>query len=196
LLKGSPFARWIGPVLIITFFAILISVPKLRKTQFRLEEASKRASTETFPLDISLKTADKNQRPFSLKEKLAEHPKGLLINFWATWCTPCLEELPSLELLSKQLSADPNLPQLIAISEDETWAEVPKLLDSLSFKTTFLSLHDPSGGIAKSVGTEKFPETYWIDSNGKILYKWIGPQNWMSEDILKLLGGAATSANH
>jgi thiol-disulfide isomerase/thioredoxin len=123
---------------------------------------------------------------FNLKKR---KPKSLLVNFWATWCDPCIEEIPSLSSLGFQLSSseDNSLPQLITISVDEESVAVTKLLKTLSSPVNFTVLHDPDGSVARQLGTNRFPETFWVNSQGSLLYKWIGPQDWLSQEILQQL---------
>jgi len=114
-----------------------------------------------------------------------------LVNFWATWCPPCLEEMPSLDYLYRRLKAknDPKLPILITISVDKDPKDVLAVFTSFDFSTSFVVLYDKEGVFTQSVGTEKFPETYWIKPTGEIIYKWIGPQNWLSEEVIHVLMG-------
>lgn len=124
----------------------------------------------------------------SLK-KLFDIKNQLLINFWATWCPPCIEEFPSLDYLSRRLLAKKNNASvlLVAISVDENVEEVSELLRTLDFKPSFLILRDEKGSFAKSLGTVKFPETFLAEASGQVLHRWIGPQNWLSEQALELL---------
>ena len=172
-------------------FVALVYLPSLtRKTQFTFP-AGDQKTVETFPVDVVLPRVanGKTGNPTTLRELAKQHKGGLIVNFWATWCPPCLEELPSVEYLNRQLasSTDPNLPKLVTISVDETSDVIFSLYRTLDFTPSFLVLHDKTGDTARAVGTSKFPETYWINSEGKILHKWIGPQNWLSGDVLKTL---------
>ncbi|MEZ4750161.1 MAG: TlpA disulfide reductase family protein [Bdellovibrionota bacterium] len=81
----------------------------------------------------------------------------LIINFWATWCAPCLDELPSLEQLNRRLGTSAKTPRLITISVDEKTAPIRSALqnDRISGRA-FLVLHDPDGGFARELGTTRF----------------------------------------
>jgi len=106
----------------------------------------------------------------------------VLLNFWATWCPPCLEELPSLEALNHSMKSKPF--SLVAISVDKEEGVVRKFLAELSRPLTFLVLLDPSGESARRFGTDKFPESYLIGNDGRLIKKYVGALDWMSPKIL------------
>ncbi len=182
-------SAWVCPLLIALFFFSLFFLPALlTKKNFQLPVSPfKTSQATTVPLDEPLRLTGSPQKTTTLREILSQNPQGILVNFWATWCAPCLEEIPSLEYLARQLNQKPGLPQLYAISEDESIAEVPKLFSTLEHSISFHSLHDPTGQLAHAMGTSKFPETYWLNSKGEVRYKWIGPQNWLSSEVLAIL---------
>lgn len=96
--------------------------------------------------------------------------KRILLHFWASWCKPCLEELPALELLAKQMKNDPSF-QIIAISADENWEAVKTVLPE---EPSFTVLLDSNLQVANRYGTFGFPETYLIDTTGHIQLYWTG----------------------
>jgi cytochrome c biogenesis protein CcmG/thiol:disulfide interchange protein DsbE len=107
--------------------------------------------------------------------------KVVVLNFWATWCGPCIVELPSL----LQLHHDqPNLV-ILGVSIDE---------DPDAYKTflarrhvDFITVRDPSQSAAKLFHTEMWPETYVIDRNGKIRSKYVGATDWSDPEIRAFL---------
>lgn len=111
------------------------------------------------------------------------HYRGrvVVLNFWASWCAPCLEELPSLEALQQQL---PRV-QVLAISTDDDPAAYQRFL--LDHGVTLLTIRDGAQHSNSLYGTFRFPETYIIDKSGIIRRKFIGPQDWTSPEIVNYL---------
>lgn len=113
--------------------------------------------------------------------------RPVLINFWATWCEPCIEEIPTLNVLTRQLASlnDAKLPLVITISVDETPAAILKLRKTLGMDLEFPVLLDSDGQYARKFGITRFPETFLIQKEGRVLRKWIGPQDWLSQETLQ-----------
>jgi peroxiredoxin len=99
------------------------------------------------------------------------HP--VVLNFWATWCPPCVDEVPSIEELARRL--DGTDLRLLAVSVDDDWAAVRRFFPT---GTQIGVLLDTSHNIPKSYGTEKYPETYFIDAAGHVRYYFINKRNW------------------
>jgi thiol-disulfide isomerase/thioredoxin len=107
--------------------------------------------------------------------------KVVVLNFWASWCAPCLEELPSLIDLQKQM------PQIVVLGvdfNDNADAYRQFLIDN---HVDLLTIHDESQQSNLAFGTARPPETYVIDSGGKIRRKFIGPQDWTNPEIMNYL---------
>ena len=105
----------------------------------------------------------------------------VLLNFWASWCAPCLEELPSLEQLQRDL---PQV-QIVAVSTDDNAAAYDRFLKEHS--VSLLTVRDGEQLSNAMYGTFRFPETYIIDKNGILRRKFIGPQEWTSPEIVSYL---------
>ncbi len=108
--------------------------------------------------------------------------KPVLLNFWATWCPPCVEEMPSMVQLQQQLG---DKVVILAVSADVDEDAYQKF----TAKRTqgLLTVNDKDNKSNALYGTFQFPETYVIDRNGTIVRKFIGPQNWTAPDIIDYL---------
>lgn len=109
--------------------------------------------------------------------------KFVLLNFWATWCPPCIQELPSLNTLHREL--EPNGLVVLGISVDENKEAYERFLDR--WEVSFPTVRDPEMEVASLYGTNMYPETYLIDPSGNVLRKYAGPEDWMSPEILNYL---------
>ena len=106
--------------------------------------------------------------------------KLLVLNFWATWCPPCIEELPSLIAFQERFAKSGVVVLGLSVDKDEKAYKDFVTRARLSF----LTARDPDNKINAEYGTFKFPETYIIDGRGKVLRKIISGQNWMSERVI------------
>jgi thiol-disulfide isomerase/thioredoxin len=109
------------------------------------------------------------------------HGHVVLLNFWASWCAPCVEEIPSLEELQRDL---PNL-QVVAVSTDDDATAYERFLKEHS--VSLLTVRDADQRSNAMYGTFRFPETYVIDKSGTIRRKFIGAQDWTSPEIVSYL---------
>ena len=105
----------------------------------------------------------------------------VLLNFWATWCEPCLVELPSLLQLHHD---EPNLV-ILAVSIDEDSDAYTRFIARRHMD--LITVRDPAQSAAKLFHTDMWPETYVIDRNGVIRSKYIGPQDWSDPEIRAFL---------
>lgn len=103
--------------------------------------------------------------------------KIVILNFWATWCAPCIDELPSLQAL-QQLRPD---IQVLAVSIDDDAAAYNAFLKQ--YEINLLSVRDGSQGANLKYGSVRVPETFVLNRNGVIERKFVGPQQWTNPEI-------------
>jgi peroxiredoxin len=163
-------AAW-GVVLAALGILLLFTLPS-----YRQGEASIAGTTAK---DFSLEISGKPEHLTDLKGKV------VVLNFWATWCPPCVEETPALNHLQKYIEARNGIILGVAADEDPTAYENFLHQQGVVFQTYRDPLtKDNHSPIAQSYGTSMYPETYVIDRHGKIARKFIGFQQWDSPDML------------
>lgn len=126
--------------------------------------------------DIELKTLD------GATLKLSQYRgKVVVLNFWATWCPPCLAEMPSMEKLYRMFP-DGNLIML-AVNTEENGAEIlPAFLKKNPH--TFSVVLDPDANGQQTYGVFRFPESFIIDRDGKIVDKVVGAIDWADPKVV------------
>jgi peroxiredoxin len=100
--------------------------------------------------------------------------KVVLLNFWATWCKPCEDEMPAMQRLHQALAGTDFV--LLAVSTDETREPVEAFRKRLGLD--FPILLDPGKEVSVAYQTYRYPESYLIGRDGKILARYIGPRDW------------------
>ena len=100
--------------------------------------------------------------------------KVVFLNFWATWCKPCEQEMPAMQRLYESLAGTDF--EMLAVSVDEERAPVEAFRARLGLG--FPILHDPAKKVSQAYQTYRYPETYLIDRDGRILARYIGPRDW------------------
>jgi peroxiredoxin len=106
--------------------------------------------------------------------------KLLVLNFWATWCAPCIEELPTLNAFQREFAPQGVVVLGISIDRNERLYRQFLTRARISFPTA----RDPEADISASYGTFQIPETYIIDRSGKVVEKLISNQNWLDPDLV------------
>jgi thiol-disulfide isomerase/thioredoxin len=96
--------------------------------------------------------------------------KVLILNFWASWCAPCVQEIPSLNQIQKMFASQGLV--VLGVNVDSKEELYRKMLQR--FQVTFQTVRDPQENINYQYGTYKVPESYIIDRNGKVLQKYAG----------------------
>ena len=111
--------------------------------------------------------------------------KVVLVQFWATYCTPCRVEMPSMNNLIKKLEESKTPFKIIAVNMGETKEEVQKFVDEV--KPEFTILMDSKGENVQAWNVFAAPSNFLIDTKGKIRYTLYGGVEWDSEDITKAI---------
>lgn len=120
--------------------------------------------------------------------------KVVFLNFWATWCKPCREEMPSMEVLYKNFDHDDFVILAVSIDRVTTKKDIPPFVKSLSL--TFPILIDSWGQTDKRYKLMGVPETYIIDQQGILREKVIGPRDWTILDNLRTITTLLNKAPH
>ncbi len=108
--------------------------------------------------------------------------KIVLVNIWATWCPPCVNEMPSMEKLYQKLKDESF--EILAVSIDSLGLEAVAPFMK-KHKLTFTALTDSAGTIRIAYGTTGVPESFIIDKDGILVKKIIGPLDWATPEILR-----------
>jgi peroxiredoxin len=98
----------------------------------------------------------------------------VLLNFWATWCKPCEDEMPAMQRLYAELR--PHGFELLAISIDKTTPEVAAFRDRMDLG--FPILLDPEEAVSRLYQTTGYPESLLVDRGGVLIERYVGPREW------------------
>ena len=110
----------------------------------------------------------------------------VLVNLWASWCAPCIAELPTLQKLEEAQAKDGKLG-VIAVSQDMApKASVDAFLASKKI-SRFAAFHDPDMALSSAIGVQVMPTTILYDAAGKEVWRYIGDLDWSGPEAAKLL---------
>ena len=107
--------------------------------------------------------------------------KLLILNFWASWCQPCVDEAPSLEALEQKLG--PQGLVVLGISQDMDPQQYRAFIDR--FHVSFPTARQTDESIKSRYGTIQIPESYLIDKNGKVIEKVVSEVDWTSDAMVQ-----------
>jgi cytochrome c biogenesis protein CcmG/thiol:disulfide interchange protein DsbE len=146
---------------------------------------SKPSSIGTAAPDFTIQDSDHSVTLSRLRGKI------VVLNFWATWCPPCIEEMPSLVQLQKKLS-DKGVT-VLGVSVDDDASEYHKFLKD--YGVDFLTVREAGtktdtgvlSPVANKYGTFRIPESYILDRKGIIRRKFIGAVDWRQQEIVEYL---------
>ncbi len=157
-----------------------VFIPSSKKT--KIKTGKKERTLKKFqgnPEPPELKLFDLNKKLIDLKELSGQ---VVLVNFWASWCPPCVHEMPSMQKLQNRFFSKGFTILGVNMAEDEK--TVRQFLNS-KVNVQFPVLFDNEGAALKKWGVFAFPTSYIIDKKGKIRYAIFGSVDWEKQSIVK-----------
>jgi thiol-disulfide isomerase/thioredoxin len=108
--------------------------------------------------------------------------KFVVLNFWATWCEPCITEWPQVHRLAERL-VDRDDIVVLAISIEEDRSAIEPFLRRMSLEDTPVRvLWDPQQDLHERFGTEKIPDTYFVGPDGRVVHTFVNTRKWGTPD--------------
>jgi cytochrome c biogenesis protein CcmG/thiol:disulfide interchange protein DsbE len=140
--------------------------------------------SNTRPPRIGSNAPDFTVQDDQSKVTLSElHGQVVVLNFWATWCAPCVEEVPSLVEMQRRLKAKGVTVVAVSVDADEgAYRQFVR-----DHNVNLLTVRDPDQKSSSLYGTHLYPETYVIDRNGVMRRKFIGAVDWTEPEITDFL---------
>ena len=117
--------------------------------------------------------------PFTLASLLG---KVVLVNFWATWCEPCVTEMPSLQRVRDQFAP---AFEVLGVNFQEGPARIKAFIDRSGI--TFPVVRDTDGAVAKAWGARIFPASYLVDRAGRVKHVLVGGADWTSSTLVSTI---------
>ena len=149
---------------------------------------------------VPVKGVDRSQAGTPAPDVTFQNPDGgdftleksrggpVLVNLWATWCAPCVKELPTLQKLDEAHAIDGDLGIMIVSQDMADKATVDNFLTGKGIKLR--SFLDPEMKLSGALGVEVMPTTILYDSAGREVWRYVGDLDWTGEEAKKLLAEA------
>ena len=170
-------------VILISFVGIFFIYQYVQKKSSLPEHIQKNQNIENSKLEFY----DLNTKTITLSSLIG---KVVIINFWATWCTPCVEELPSLNNLAEYYPKDLTI---LAASNERTDDIKNFLMAFPNFHVNFIPTNINRKTMLTHFSIRAFPETYILNKKGQLAQKVIGPQKWDSDKWKKSIKALISS---
>lgn len=173
-LLNKRYSKYVLIPLLIVVLQASVAVAEQRATtnDYQLKRLDKLLPAPDFALQ------DMDDKQHSLK---AYRGKVVLVNFWATWCPPCIREMPSLEKLYQKFRGQPFV--LLAINQWEDEERVFEFMGQLATIPTFPILFDPQSKVSDAFGVQGLPSTYILDKQGRIVFRAKGGRDFDHAEI-------------
>lgn len=166
--------------LFFTIFCMILALVACTKSD---PDKSSSVAREKSPAPDITVTSLANGTPLKLSDLKG---KVVMLNFWATWCPPCREEMPSMMKLNSAMAGKPF--QMVAVSIDEGGKQdVESFFKSSGYNLP--TYFDTTGSASKAYGITGVPESFIIDKNGLLVKKVIGGLAWDSAEVISFLEG-------
>lgn len=143
------------------------------------KEANKDRSVSAAGKDVmisKIRLQNSNEQPIDLERYKG---KTIFINFWATWCKPCTEEMPSIE---KAQSILQNEEIVFLLASDETAAETQNFRANYSYPFNYVRIEN-----LEELNIQALPTTFIFDSKGKLVFSEMGSRNWADSNNINML---------
>ncbi|ATX81119.1 Peroxiredoxin [Mariprofundus ferrinatatus] len=139
------------------------------------------------PAAVRISDAGSGFRLPDLEGTMQGLPEGevTLLNFWATWCPPCRDEIPSMVALHDKYAA--RGLKVVAVSVDQNRTHLQSFVREHGMQ--FQVLHDADRLVSNSYGVTGWPQSFLIDKHGKVRYHLLGAVDWMSQPLVKTIEG-------
>jgi len=187
-------AIWRRSKFVLLFFPALLLFSCTEKTKEAPVSGFEQAFTDA---GLRLLSQTVSSRDFSLplvsgepQSLSALKGKVVFLNFWATWCGPCRDEMPSMEVLYKRFK-DEGL-EILAVNCQENQEDVLAFMSN--YGLTFPALLDEDGRVNGAYGIQAIPTTFLIDREGRIILRLVGSINWDTEKIHAAIESLLNSA--
>ena len=125
-----------------------------------------------------------NGQPFRLSEQKG---KVVFLNFWATWCSPCLKEMPDMQELQRELGSK---ILVLAVGMGEEAERIEKFQKKYQFE--FQIFPDPEMTVTQLYGVRNIPITYLVNTSGMVVGRALGPREWTRPKLLKFFEDLAS----
>ncbi len=109
--------------------------------------------------------------------------KVVLVNFWATWCPPCRDEMPSMQRLKERMDGRPFV--MLGVNSGETLDELNEFLELV--KVDFPILLDPESAATRQWKVFGLPTSFLVDREGKVRYALTGPAEWDGDEVMAVI---------
>lgn len=161
--------EYIDPVLFACFFLTSIVYADVSLAPYRNASAAP---------EFELRDLDKQPHRLS-----SYRGKIVLVNFWASWCVPCVKEMPGMQRLADKLKDQPF--EILAINVSDTENRIREFLKRMDLRLTILM--DLDGETFKTWQGKVLPASFLLDRSGRVHYQVIGPLEWDSDEIRKII---------